>query len=169
MFCERIWNGHAGLEFGLDMDARAGRDRSHGPDIPRTQVKVSSQWQSSQTETDNLPPLHYYIYKGLSHSRRSDVFLDNSPLQFKVLAKDIRQGITVVAMHGQAAAPFRPIRGERAHYQKAVLLDCLPCERGITSLIVGLNQKMKNRPILPYVTGGQLRTGEDVANPPVDL
>src|ERR1039458_5059780 len=43
MFCERIWNGYAELEFRLGLDDRAGRDRSHGSDIPRTQVKFLPQ------------------------------------------------------------------------------------------------------------------------------
>lgn len=40
MFCERIWNGYAGLEFGLDLDDWAARDRSYGSDIPVAQVKL---------------------------------------------------------------------------------------------------------------------------------
>src|ERR1017187_7143146 len=43
MSCERIWNGDAGLEFRLGLDDRAGRDRSHGSDIPRTQMKFLPQ------------------------------------------------------------------------------------------------------------------------------
>jgi tRNA threonylcarbamoyladenosine modification (KEOPS) complex Pcc1 subunit len=49
-------------------------------------------------EHPGLLVLHRDIYERLSHSRRGDMFLDNSTLQVKILAKDSSQFIAVVAV-----------------------------------------------------------------------